>query len=416
MIQLRLALRECKKEWPKHIPMVLQMACILFLTIVSVSTVIYRFSYFLPFANYWNHDGFVFYADTVQMYEEDFYQEMTGVTDVALSYRYTGLKLNIENPLIYSDKLLERYTPPLKSGKLVLSDPADPLPNVLVNESSGYRVGDEIRFYQIQYEYTYDDEGNVTDSREKEPTESDYQSLRVSGVYGDNTKLLLMNGGAVDSELADYRTIYNDISSLQSGGCTILMSESEAKKYWNNQEHYAVFGIGMVMYEDGLDSSVKRANLEAFTSKNVSQNWTLNNRDLYKDSHTYCFQQVYTMMPFMIGILILFFLSMISVNSVSAVRKLRTYTIYRVCGMPWGKCLSIAAYKSLLITAAAGILCGLLMLLKERFNLFSNFLVSFGWMQGLFCLLFLLLNMGIAVLISAVVLRHAQINQLLHET
>ena len=194
------------------------------------------------------------------------------------------------------------------------------------------------------------------------------------------------------------------------------MSESEAKKYWNNQEHYAVFGIGMVMYEDGLDSSVKRANLAAFTSKNVSQNWTLNNRDLYKDSHTYCFQQVYTMMPFMIGILILFFLSMISVNSVSAVRKLRTYTIYRVCGMPWGKCLSIAAYKSLLITAAAGILCGLLMLLKERFNLFSNFLVSFGWMQGLFCLLFLLLNMGIAVLISAVVLRHAQINQLLHET
>lgn len=72
--------------------------------------------------------------------------------------------------------------------------------------------------------------------------------------------------------------------------------------------------------------------------------------------------------------------------------------------------------QSLLITAAAGILCGLLMLLKERFNLFSNFLVSFGWMQGLFCLLFLLLNMGIAVLISAVVLRHAQINQLLHET
>ena len=154
MIQLRLALRECKKEWLKHIPMVLQMACILFLTIVSVSTVIYRFSYFLPFANYWKHDGFVFYADTVQMYEEDFYQEMTGVTDVALSYRYTGLKLNIENPLIYSDKLLERYTPPLKSGKLVLSDPADPLPNVLVNESSGYRVGDEIRFYQIQYEHT----------------------------------------------------------------------------------------------------------------------------------------------------------------------------------------------------------------------------------------------------------------------
>ncbi len=42
MIQLRLALRECKKEWPKHISMVLQMACILFLTIVSVSTVIYR--------------------------------------------------------------------------------------------------------------------------------------------------------------------------------------------------------------------------------------------------------------------------------------------------------------------------------------------------------------------------------------
>ena len=151
MIQLRLALRECKKEWPKHIPMVLQMACILFLTIVSVSTVIYRFSYFLPFANYWKHDGFVFYADTVQMYEEDFYQEMTGVTDVALSYRYTGLKLNIENPLIYSDKLLERYTPPLRGGKLVLSDPADPRPNVLVNDSSGYRVGDEIRFYQIQY-------------------------------------------------------------------------------------------------------------------------------------------------------------------------------------------------------------------------------------------------------------------------
>ena len=38
------------------------------------------------------------------------------------------------------------------------------------------------------------------------------------------------------------------------------------------------------------------------------------------------------------------------------------------------------------------------------------------YFSGMFCLLFLLLNMGIAVLISAVVLRHAQINQLLHET
>lgn len=419
MIQLRLALRECRKEWFKHIPMILQMACILFLTIVSVSTVVYRFSYFVPYADYWKKDGFLFYSDSVQMNESDFYQDMTGVSDVALSYKYAGEKLNINPPLIYSDKLLDRYEPPLRSGKLVLSAPEDPLPNVLVNESSGYRVGDTIPFYQYRYEYAFDEDGNVTDSRAVEPAESDYQYLRVSGVYADNAKLLLMNGGAVDSGLLDYRVAYNDISSIreseQDTGFIAVMSESEAKKYWDTQS-YSTFGIGMVIYEDGLDSSIQRANLETFRAKSLGPNWSFSNADLYKHSYSFCFQQVYTMMPFMIGILILFFLSMISVNSVSAVRKLRTYTIYRVCGMSWGKCLSISACKSLFITLAAGILCGLLMLLKTRFHLFSNFLVSFGWIQGLFCLLFLLLNMCIALIISAIVLRHAQINQLLNET
>lgn len=414
MIQLRLALRECKKEWMKHIPMILQMACILFLTIVSVSTVIYRFSYFIPFSDLWEHDGVVFYADALHIGEKEIYEKLEGVKDVALSYRYADLALDIEKPLIYSDKLLERYTPQLVSGKAIISNPEDPLPNVLVNESSGFRVGDQIRFYQIQYEYEWDDEGNIADCWEKEPTESDYQYLRVSGVYPDNAKLLLLNGGAVDSELEDYRTVYNDISSLQAAGFTVVMSESEAQKYWTGDQ-YTVFGVGMIVYEDGMDSSVQRSNLEILKKNNTGPVWYIGNEELYAGSHAYCFQQVYTMMPFIIGILVLFFLSMISVNSVSAVRKLRTYTIYRVCGMSWGKCLHIAAYKALLTSLIACILCGILMLVKDRFHLLSNFLVSFGWMQGLFCLLFLLLNMGIATVISAVVLRHAQINQLLHE-
>lgn len=408
---LKLGWREFKSEFFKYVPMMLQMAVIMFITIACVTSVTSRFQYLNAYADLWEKNGYVFYAQNIHFgnqleNQEQLMQEsLHGVEDIELSYRYIGLKLNIPNPLIYTDRQMERVSPEMEEGKWVISAPKDELPNVMVNVNSGYHKGDLI---EVRY---LDGEEEQLNKRIQ---------LRVAGVFPENAKLLLMNGGAIDAGITDYRQLLTEVDSVQGNTeeaekISVVMSKTEAQKIFESYE-YAPSGICMITFADGLSGDEQYENESMIRSKihGVAILWQ--NRELYSESRAYCLEQAYALLPILIGVLALFAISMVSVNSVSAIRKQRTYMIYRICGLQWQRCVWISAVKAGITSLGAVLICCLLMILKQTTGIFESLLIEFGVLQWLFCIGFALLDIAVAMCIGSIIQHSTQIRQILKES
>lgn len=424
----RFAWKEFTGEIWKRIPMILQMACILFIITGCVTSVYSRYRYLISFEDYWKKDGVTVWTTTYKKTEEQLRDSLVGEKDILFNYRYTGLKLNIPHPYIYDDALITAFQPDLLDGDWVRFKKNKPLPQVMVNAGSGYQVGDIIEIWQVvqnvTYEYNDPNDPNkitnvITDINGNAMTEWGAHSLQVAGVFDDTTMLLAFNGSAVDAGLLDYRQLFSEVDSLQSEGdtLTVIMSESEALKLFT-EDMYSPQGIGLVTFEDGVDDDSHANNREVIRSaagKNVlSKMWE--NRSLLRESRIYCYQQAYALLPIFIGVLILFIISLISVNTVSATGKQRTYMVYRICGLRLTECAWISGFKTLIDCVLAAAICSVLMLIKNQTNLLQGFLVTFGIHQMVICALFILLNVLLSTLICNLVLRHGQIRQILKES
>lgn len=407
---LKFGWREFKSEFYKYVPMMLQMALIMFITIACVTSVQSRFQYLNAFQDLWEKDGYVFFAQNLHFDQQIGMQEplmrasLHGVQDIELSSRYIGLQLNIDSPLIYSDRLMERMQPEMSEGAWIVSVPKDSLPNVMVNENSGYHIGDVIA---IRAEDT-------------SPQADTNMQLRVAGVYPENAKLLLMNGGAIDAGITDYRQILAEIDTVQnttveSVPLSVIMSESEASKIFT-ADQYAPSGICMITFEHGLSDDEQYENEQMLRNAINGPYIMWQNSDLYAESKLYCFKQAYALLPILIGVLALFSISMVSVNSVSAIRKQRTYMIYRICGLKWQRCVWISAVKAGITSLGAVFICCLLMFLKQMTGIFENLLIEFGVLQWLFCIGFAMLDMVVALCIGSAIQHSTQIRQILKES
>ncbi len=424
----RFAWKEFTGEIWKRIPMILQMACILFIITGCVTSVYSRYRYLISFEDYWQKDGVTFWSTSIGRSEEQLRNLLVGEKDIIFTYRYTGSKLNIPRPYIYDDALITAFKPNLLDGEWVRFKKNKSLPQVMVNAGSGYQVGDIIEIWQVVENVIIekndpDDPDKWTnviiDIEENAMTEWGAHSLQVAGVFDDTTMLMALNGSAIDAGLQDYRQFFSEVDSLQSEGetLTVIMSESEALKLFT-EDLYSPQGIGFITFEDGVDDDSYAQNREeiryALGKSSMSKTWE--NRPLLRESRLYCYQQAYALLPILIGVLILFVISLISVNTVSATGKQRTYMVYRICGLRLTQCAWISGIKTLIDCVLAAAICSVLMLIKNQTNLLQEFLVTFGLLQMVICALFILLNVLLSTLICNLVLRHGQIRQILKES
>lgn len=424
----RFALKEFTGEIWKRIPMILQMACILFIINGCVTSVYSRYHYLISFEDYWKQDGVTFWSTTFNKSEEQLRDLLVGEKDILFTHRYAGLKLNIPQPYIYDDALITAFQPDLLDGEWVRFKKNKTLPQVMVNAESGYQVGDIIEIWQVvqNVTYEYNDPNDpdkitnvITDIDGNAMTEWGAHSLQVAGVFDDTTMLLAFNASAVDAGLQDYRQLFSEVDSLQSvdDTLTVIMSESEALKLFT-EDMYSPIGIGLVTFEDGVDDDSHAKNREvirfAAGKYGVCKIWE--HQSLLLESRLYCYQQAYALLPILIGVLVLFVISLISVNTVSATSKQRTYMVYRICGLRLTQCAWISGLKTLIDCVLAAAICSVLMLIKNQTNFLQGFLVTFGIQQVIICAFMILLNVLLSTFICNLVLRHGQIRQILKES
>ncbi len=414
MILLRLGFQEFRKEFAKQLPIILQMACIMFITIACVTSVNSRLQYLSSFRSVLEYDGTIFYSGgSIGKTEEKLRRQMTGVHEIAFTYQYLYAHDGFPQFYAYDEPLMRMNTPEMIEGTWCISNPDDSMANVMVNESSGYHVGDIIAL-------PYESGPETVD-------------LRVAGVYDERAKLLLLNGAAANAEIRDYRFLLSEVDSIQpdsawsndsnsmeeiqkKGQLNIFMSTTEAEKYFNKDEHLANGWVGVVTYEDGLTIDEKTKNDEMLRVAFCNPTISLTTDAMLENSYNYAMEQVYALVPVLVSVLVLFVISMISVNSVSAVRKQRTYMVYRICGLQWQRCVWITGLKAAFNSVCAIAICFVLMYIKQKYNLFDELLIATGWGQVAFCLLFAIVNIIFAMSISSVILRRAEIRKILKES
>ena len=214
--------------------------------------------------------------------------------------------------------------------------------------------------------------------------------------------------------------IFSEIDSFRSsssGGdsdnpLSVIMSKSEALKFCSVDD-CAPTEITFVVYNDDITNVERMENGDVLATNCSQLSLIIENEEFYEESWSYCFKQVYALVPVLVGVLLLFIISMISVNGISIVRRMRNYTIFRLCGLTKQNCIAIAMTKSVCISLSAIVLSLLLIPVQKYTDAFDSLLVEFGTEQFLFCMVFVLLNLLITYLMSSIILNSAQINDTL---
>ncbi len=382
--------KEFKKNFAINLAVIIQMAIMLVIIIAIVTSVVSRFKYYAPYADYFEQEGNTMMVVSIRPgTSDDIKSEMLSVKDVKMSYKLSGGFVDFD-AVVYDDELLERYSPTLCEGKMYISAPDEEYAQAIAPVNSGYKVGDII--------------SNTPD----EGVEPSY--IRISGLFEDDEKLLRYN--AMGTELQDYRFVYSEVYDGEqrkpSSIPQIYMARSEAEK---TSGMLMPFGIGFVVFEDDISGEDSMANAAVYRRYGVQFN--LENHIIEKNSKAYIYEQVYSLLPVIIGISILLLVSMFSANSVSTVRRLKNYAIYRVCGLTWHDCGKIAAAKAVFISLSSIILCGIFLVFKSKIPILKNYLIELGFWQIIAAVIVVALNLAISIFITNTILRKSEPNQLL---
>lgn len=374
----RFAFHELKKDFKKNIPVIIQMSCALLLIIASVSSVTSRFHYYDPFRNLIEKSGCVALIESLGQYNsDDLCNSLKNCESVYMTYSMSA-GTDITSPIVYDDYLMSSYSPNMSTGRWVISSSDKQYPQVMVSNNSGFKVGDII-------------------------TTNKDLNFEVAGTFSESEKLLLFNNMA--AKLSDYRLLYSELSSEKY---TIVISRSEADKI---EAEYYPYGLAFITYNENLTPSDESDNLLTLSNHGMIGNF--NNSKIAENSIEYIYSQLYTLLPILVCILILLLVSIISVNSISTIRRLKYYAIYRVCGLSWKRCSVIFVIKSSYLSLVSVIVCFLLYKVKQSTSLFNSFIIEFGLIQIICCIVFLMLNILVSLMVCSILISRKRINQIL---
>ncbi len=386
---------EFKKSAVMNFAIIIQMALMLVITVAMVTSVVTRFEYYNAYDEYIEKDGRIFMAASITPCTSDEVKEnFIAAEDLLFTYSLTN---SIEGgcAFAYDDELMQKYAPDMLEGKWVVSDSSKQYAQAMAPKRSGYKVGDI-----IQYSPVGTDETNY---------------IEIAGIFDDEQKLL-WNQGIGSSNLDDFRMIFADIFTTENREMIIdidseqvlFMSQSEAEK---TSCYLYPFGAGFITFKETANEADK--NLDIITLNEMGVQQFAVNSDVEQNSKNYIYGQIREMWPVIVGVAVLLFISLISANSVSTVRRLKNYAIYRVCGLTWHDCGKIAAAKAVFISLSSIILCGIFLVFKSKIPVLKNYLIELGFWQIIAAVIVVALNLAISIFITNTILRKSEPNQLL---
>lgn len=383
MVLLKTALMDFKKNIAMNILTILEMVTTIIIMIVMLSSFLLRYEYYRPFKDAFRSNGiycyFGSYATTQieapslnnLLCDEDTFQYLHSPEKIIACNNTMGIVIHDENSQkdinvdnwSYNDEFIRRYSPKLKAGRwLNTSDKATEIEAVVSKNDYGWKTGDKLKgsFF------------NFPDPLEVEIT--------IVGEFEDGTKV---GGGGVSHEKApDYNLMFSTYDfEIEDKKPLLLLSSQYVKNI--KAPINPVIGLqtsSIIIYPDRVTAEELAEDKKTLRTLGCIYSETLSVME--KNSWDYLSEQFYNLLPVIIVILILTFVSSISNTALSTYRRLHDYAVYYINGLQWKHCIMINLIQSLIISVIS-VIIGLTGLLLVRFTPFSSN-INVVWSSWLF--------------------------------
>lgn len=343
---LKFAVKNIKRSKLMSLLTVCEMTCAAVITLVMVSSVLIRYRYYAPFRDMFESKGL--YCEFSSAANKDFYGENKAedflADDDILPYLHsperiaacnivscgvmTDKGLLAVNNFSYNDEVIRRFTPKLKSGRwLNESDKADCIECVVSKNEYGWENGSRVEIDLGEKKYT----------------------ALVVGVLEDSSKIV--GGFAVHSSNDDFSIFFNPYDHEVEQEPLMIFSSQYLQKLGAVQ---GLFSGCLITYPESVSDEQLKADQQQLAKYGCAYSMALT--DLDKNSKQYLYRHLYDMLPIIIVILVLAFVSSLSSSALTTRSRLRDYAVLCVCGMQWKHCVLIELIKSAVLAAVSLVL------------------------------------------------------------
>lgn len=400
----KLGIKNLKQNLLMNILTILQMSIVFVILISIISTIVSRFTYYTPFKTFMNSNGYYYNminainpeTGVTLRTKDEICSMIEGEKDVIAEYdvflddidnEQTNDTEKLHDKFIsYDDEFAELFTPELESGHWfeVNSPTAETVPVVVTCNPYGLKTGDKI-FLGL------DGVGF---------------NAEIIGIIKDNTKILDTSLRSHNS--LDYRNLYRDYSFEREGRPTFIMLQ---KDLIDKPVIMQLNGNLLVTYDDSVtdeqielnDQILKKVRVQYFDSA----------ANMKKNSLSYIFSQIRTLIPIFISIFILTMVGAISTSALSAKKQIKNYAIFYVCGLKWKQCALINCWSSLICVSFSFVISLISTLVIKQTGLFGRTVIELGIWQIIGCVIVVLLYMTLSMILPLQIVGKSTPNQVL---
>lgn len=274
-------------------------------------------------------------ADNIMNNEDDILKifdkakSVSGVKSIDLfddTYDFQG------TAMIYSPNVMRAIPPRLESGNFPKEN--SKFIECLSCDGFGFKTGDIIKLH---------DNNN-----------NEY-NIKICGILSYNQYIY---GTGISGEYrytGDYRDLYYYLSRAGSSSPLLLTTENIANKFNMNPvfryDSSIIINFPRNTYNSEILNQMAFDNGFQIIGDTIEKN---------KASVNYVNEQLYTIMPLAIAILIITIFTTITTSVISTIRNLKTYVIYYICGATWKHCAKINLKIYFMILLLSAILNALL--------------------------------------------------------
>ncbi|MCD8095158.1 MAG: hypothetical protein LUE12_03395 [Ruminococcus sp.] len=326
------ALKLSKKSLALELLIAIQLSVVFALLVIMICAIEDRTVYYSIYEDAFSQDGAIIMpnvAGSNLVYMDDIYEcfdkatNVTGEGCTLINYDedpdkaylldiYTDRAPDTGGTLaVYSEEEFDEIPPYLIEGDLPKSD--SEYLECLACDTFGYEVGEIVE----ASEYST---GNSV-------------KIKICGILQDDQ--MMFNGGNGANYI--YNGDFRDLYYYLNGGLRTSMYFLTSKE---NLESFGIepqvnwFNHFVVNYEEGAYTSEELQNLSAeygFTLISTTESY-------YEESNLYVRQEMYTLLPIAISILIITIFTAIITTVISTMKNLRNYAVLYLCGASWKNC------------------------------------------------------------------------------
>lgn len=409
---MKYSVKIMKSSWKIYFFVAIQLTLILLVSIFMTSSIYSRVEYYLPFKEIMNGSASAVsftgsYIDKgdlnnilLDCKNSPIRDDIPEADEIYIRYvPYIGNSDNTLEVKSYDDSIISMFTPVLQSGKWLdknasLTDDGC-IPTVIFQNQYNYALGDTFAGTAKTYE---NEDINV--------------NFKVVGILKADSHIF----GAVNTPLNNHLSFYETPRqhyNVELDANQPLLTAIVPNKIINDLDVVSRYDTvnGIVTYLNGTDTKDTALNTSKLLLKygNSAENiWNIKEKSI-----NYIKTQLFTLLPIVICIAIITFVSGICTTAIITKKNLKKYVVLYICGMRWKQCFQICAVNSITISLISSISA---LFLSEIIYLAFDISMSMSIYSLPVCTVLIVIFVVLSLIIPFSLIKSSQPKDLLRKT